>query len=258
MSAWPSRQHSCEHCTKLRRRSYHRSARDGDSTIALRLHEARSCVTATWVPHNTVYRDGRPVAVIDWDSVRPNHPLIEFGNAALDYVPLGDDAYRGERIRRTPDLAARLALFSRGYGLTDHAEVAWSLHQAKQRSVEAAKVWPVSPAEGAAALRLVADELAWLDANLEVLVSALRLNIISSVDLAEPRRTGQYACCGDRVRPMWAAEHRVSVGGRRPVRSGVCAELVLEHRGVMGIADGVAVPRSVGVVQQADLVRPEG
>ena len=114
------------------------------------------------------------MALIDWDSVRPNHPLVEFGNAAWHYVPLGDDAYFAQSgFDRTPDLAARLALFSRGYGLTDHAEVAWSLHQAKQRSVEAAKYWPVSPAEGAAALRLVADQLAWLDANLEVLVSAL-------------------------------------------------------------------------------------
>ncbi len=125
-------------------------------------------------PHNTVYRDGRPVALIDWDSVRPNHPLVEFGNAAWHYVPLGDDAYFAQSgFDGTPDLAARLALFSRRYGLTDHTEVAWSLHQAKQRSVEAAKYWPVSPAKGAAALRLIADQLSWLDANLEVLVSAL-------------------------------------------------------------------------------------
>jgi aminoglycoside phosphotransferase (APT) family kinase protein len=28
-------------------------------------------------PHNTVYRDGTPVAFIDWDGARPNEPLIE-------------------------------------------------------------------------------------------------------------------------------------------------------------------------------------
>jgi hypothetical protein len=64
-------------------------------------------------------------------------------------------------------------VFSRAYGLTRRADLAWSLHQAKQRSVEAAKFWPISPAEGAAALRLVADQLVWLDANLHHLVSAL-------------------------------------------------------------------------------------
>jgi hypothetical protein len=37
--------------------------------------------------------------------------------------------------------------------------------------VEAAKYWPVSPAEGAAALRLVADDLAWLDASIDGLLS---------------------------------------------------------------------------------------
>lgn len=125
-------------------------------------------------PHNTVYRDGVPVALIDWDAIRPNDPLVEFGNAAWHFVPLGDDAYFAQSgFGATPDLAARVALFSRAYGLTDHAQVAWSLHQAKLRSVEAAKYWPISPAEGATALRLIADQLAWLDANQAMLVSAL-------------------------------------------------------------------------------------
>ena len=44
-------------------------------------------------PHNTVYRRGLPVAFIDWDTIRPNDPLVEFGNAAWHFVPLGNDAY---------------------------------------------------------------------------------------------------------------------------------------------------------------------
>src|SRR5580704_11632460 len=32
-------------------------------------------------PHNTVYRDGEPVALIDWDEIRPNEAHIEFGTA---------------------------------------------------------------------------------------------------------------------------------------------------------------------------------
>ena len=47
-------------------------------------------------PHNTVYRRGLPVAFIDWDMIRPNDPLVEFGNAAWHFVPLGNDAYFGE------------------------------------------------------------------------------------------------------------------------------------------------------------------
>jgi aminoglycoside phosphotransferase (APT) family kinase protein len=44
-------------------------------------------------PHNTVYRDGRPVAFIDWDSARPNEALLELGQAAWWFVPLADDTY---------------------------------------------------------------------------------------------------------------------------------------------------------------------
>ncbi len=120
------------------------------------------------------YRGGIPVAFIDWDHIRPNHPLVEFGNAAWHFVPLGGDAYfvdSGFPVR--PDLAGRLALFAREYGVVDRAEVAWALHQAKQRSVEAARFWPISPAEGAATLRLIASELEWLDDSLDALVSGL-------------------------------------------------------------------------------------
>jgi hypothetical protein len=126
-------------------------------------------------PHNTVYRDGVPVAFIDWDSARPNHPLVEFGVAAWHYVPLGDDVYfAGSGFDEIPDLAVRLAVFAREYGVTDRTHVAWALHQAKQRSVEAAKYWPISPVEGAEALRLVANELSWLGANMDSLLSELR------------------------------------------------------------------------------------
>jgi aminoglycoside phosphotransferase (APT) family kinase protein len=122
-------------------------------------------------PHNTVYRDGTPVAFIDFDSIRPNHPLIEFGNAAWRFVPLGDDAYfEMSDFPSTPDLPARLSLFARTYGVNDPDHLFWALHQAKQRTVEAARYWPISPGEGAAVLRQVADDLQWLDQNADRLV----------------------------------------------------------------------------------------
>ena len=34
-------------------------------------------------PHNSVYRDGHLVGLIDWDAIRPNGPDIEFANAYL-------------------------------------------------------------------------------------------------------------------------------------------------------------------------------
>ena len=87
-----------------------------------------------------------PVAFIDFDSIRPNHPLIEFGNAAWRYVPLGDEAYfHRSEFPSPPDLTRRLSLFARAYGAKDPDEVLWSLHQAKQRTVEAARYWPITP-----------------------------------------------------------------------------------------------------------------
>jgi hypothetical protein len=88
--------------------------------------------------HNTVYRHGRPVAFIDWETIRPNLPLIEFGIAAWNFVPLGPPSYFAtSEFGATPDLATRLRLFASSYGVTGRDDVLWALHQAKQREIEA-------------------------------------------------------------------------------------------------------------------------
>jgi len=125
-------------------------------------------------PHNTVYRAGLPVAFIDWDTIRPNDPIVELGAAAWKYVPLGDDAYfEASDFGTRPALARRLALFARAYGVHDRDTVLWALHQAKQRSVDATRYFPLTPAQGAAELRRVATELDWLDSALVQLVAEL-------------------------------------------------------------------------------------
>ena len=125
-------------------------------------------------PHNTVYRAGLPVAFIDWDTIRPNDPVVEFGSAAWKYVPLGDDAYfEMSDFGTRPALASRLALFARAYGVHDRETVRWALHQAKQRSVDALRYFPLTPAQGAAELGRVATELDWLDGAIVELVEDL-------------------------------------------------------------------------------------
>ena len=125
-------------------------------------------------PHNTVYRAGLPIAFIDWDTIRPNEPIIEFGTAAWKYVPLGNDLYFEESDFRTrPALARRLALFARAYGLHDRNTVRQALHQAKQRSLDATRYFPITPAQGAAELRRVATELEWLDSTVVELIVEL-------------------------------------------------------------------------------------
>ncbi|MBA2513561.1 MAG: phosphotransferase [Solirubrobacterales bacterium] len=115
-------------------------------------------------PHNTVYRDGIPVAFIDWDTIRPNDPIVEFGAAAWKYIPLGnDDHFAASDFPSRPALARRLAVFANAYDIDDRDTVAWALHQAKQRSVEALRYFPVTPAQGADELHRIAAELEWLD-----------------------------------------------------------------------------------------------
>lgn len=117
-------------------------------------------------PHNTVYRDGTPVALIDWDEIRPEGPLIEFGTAASKYVPLGTDAFfAASDWPERPDLGRRLALFADSYGITDRVTVLDALQQAKQRSAEALRRLPIGPAEAARYLRVVATDLEWLYAE---------------------------------------------------------------------------------------------
>lgn len=125
-------------------------------------------------PHNTVYRAGRPVAFIDWDTIRPNDPVVEFGTAAWKYVPLGDDAYfQSSDFRVRPPLARRLALFAPAYGIHDSETVIWALRQAKVRSVDAARYSALTAAQGAAQLHRVAAELEWLDSAASELVAEL-------------------------------------------------------------------------------------
>ncbi len=123
-------------------------------------------------PHNTVYRSGLPVAFIDWDTIRPNDPIAEFGTAAWKYVPLGDDVYFDTSDFPTrPAVPRRLALLARAYGVHDRKTVRWALHQAKQRSADTLRYFTITPAEGAAELRRVAAELEWLGSTVDDLVA---------------------------------------------------------------------------------------
>jgi hypothetical protein len=72
---------------------------------------------------------------IDWDSIRPNDPIVEFGTAAWKYVPLGDDVcFDASEFPTRPAIRQRLALFAHAYGVHDRKTVRWAVHQAKQRS----------------------------------------------------------------------------------------------------------------------------
>lgn len=75
-------------------------------------------------PWNTVYRDGIPVAFIDWDAAQPVHPVADLAAAARTFVPLVPPGLFTEAgFDPLPDLAARLRTFLDGYGLTDRTAI---------------------------------------------------------------------------------------------------------------------------------------
>jgi Ser/Thr protein kinase RdoA (MazF antagonist) len=124
--------------------------------------------------HNTVYREGWPVAFIDWDGARPSEPLLELGQAAWWHVPLMDDAYCAELgFERPPDRARRLRIFVDAYG-ADRAQVLDAVRAAKQREAERPRYWPGMTATIVAEfLTHIVRELRWLEANEDELRAAL-------------------------------------------------------------------------------------
>jgi Ser/Thr protein kinase RdoA (MazF antagonist) len=64
-------------------------------------------------PYNTVYRDRRPVAFIDWDAAGPGPRAWDLTHAAWRFVPLSCDADPAEAGRRTRVLLDAYGLDSR-------------------------------------------------------------------------------------------------------------------------------------------------
>jgi hypothetical protein len=86
-----------------------------------------------WGPHNAVFRDGRPVGMIDFDTVKPGLRLWDIGYSAFSWLDLGDGAYSGEEQIR------RLQVFADGYGYAGYsAAVVAAFAVARQTALSAA------------------------------------------------------------------------------------------------------------------------
>ena len=114
-------------------------------------------------PWNTAYRDGRPVAFIDWDAAGPVDPVVELAAAAWEFVPLGPPGQLREAgFDPMPDIAGRLRLFVDAYGLDDHQAVVPALQRCRLLAAERVKYAPVDAAGAADVLEHHARELRWL------------------------------------------------------------------------------------------------
>ena len=116
-------------------------------------------------PWNTVYRDGLPVAFIDFDGAQPATPLTDLASAAWGFVPLAPWA---------TDLGERLAEFVAAYGLAEPAAILPEL--ARCRLPSPVMLEAVAPdVEGMAdKLEHTARELRWIVSVLPELARALR------------------------------------------------------------------------------------
>lgn len=124
-------------------------------------------------PWNTVYRDGIPVAFIDWDTAQPADPVVELAAAAWGFVPLAPP----ERLREAgfdplPDIPARLRLFIDAYGLTDRKAILPALRRSVLAGAERTKYAPWVN-DAAATLEYLARELRWLNGISADLANAL-------------------------------------------------------------------------------------
>jgi aminoglycoside phosphotransferase (APT) family kinase protein len=114
-------------------------------------------------PWNTVFRDGVPVAFIDWDAAGPVDPVVDLAAAAWEFVPLAPpDQLREAGFDPVPDVANRLRLFVDAYGIGDRPAIVPALQQCRLLAAERVKYAPVTAAEAADALEHHARELRWL------------------------------------------------------------------------------------------------
>jgi hypothetical protein len=125
-------------------------------------------------PWNTVYRDVRPVAFIDWDACRPTTPLLDVAAAAWAFVPLESDRQLIEAgFEEVPDLGARLRVFADAYGLEDRSGLVPALVRAKLREAGRVEGWGLGARDSAVSLEFFAAELRWLETRTEQFERAL-------------------------------------------------------------------------------------
>jgi hypothetical protein len=117
-------------------------------------------------PENTVFRDGVPAALIDFDDIHPGTRLEDLGHAAWHWIGIGDPA-------RTPaDVGRDLALFARAYGdVTPSALVDAALAAQEHHGVLVARRrWP--DARKVEVTAWAAECMLWLSTHREEVLAA--------------------------------------------------------------------------------------
>ncbi|MEV8452613.1 aminoglycoside phosphotransferase family protein [Streptomyces sp. NPDC052095] len=101
-------------------------------------------------PENVVFRDGRAVALIDFDLAAPGRPLWDVAMTARYWVPMRDPGSAPAPYPAGLDVPARLRILADGYGLSarDRADLPAVIEQATEvcRAFVARRVADADPA----------------------------------------------------------------------------------------------------------------
>lgn len=108
-------------------------------------------------PKNTVFRDGRAVALIDWDMATPEAPIHDVVHAAWQFGPLvSDEECRRQGWTRPPDRGRRLGLMLDAYGLSDGEREGFAARVAERMEITASGIEALA-ADGEPAFRRLAE-----------------------------------------------------------------------------------------------------
>lgn len=188
LRAWPERLRNDDGLVDLIRLllDYHEAVRDYRPRSDARWFGGSAALAPGQViihgdigPWNTLWRQGRPVAIIDWDFAGPGDPLDDVAELALYAVPMRDDAHAVEcGFEEAPDRGHRLRVVCATYGhgatpadLVDRAVIHWQKDVAdiEEHGPKGVEPWAGFFARG------LADEgrgtINWLETNRHLLVS---------------------------------------------------------------------------------------
>ncbi len=169
-------------------RRYHEATRGFELPAGVSWHHrgfqgARTVVCHNDVsPRNTVFRDGRPVAFLDWDLASPAPPAWDLAQVAWQFVPLSDDAGCARAgWSSPPDRAGRLRVLCDAYGLPDRERVGFSGLVARRMEATASGIEDLAADGTAAHERLlregvptrVRQDAAWVGHNAQGLDATL-------------------------------------------------------------------------------------
>jgi aminoglycoside phosphotransferase (APT) family kinase protein len=111
-------------------------------------------------PRNTVFRDGLPVAFLDWDFASPAPPAWDIAHVAWQFVPLTNDTGRaGHGYSSPPDRARRLRTLCDAYGLAERDRPGFARLVARRIAVTASGIERLAAAGNPAYEHLVAAEI---------------------------------------------------------------------------------------------------